>query len=47
MCNVFVERKVIANKNKITGAMWANMGTNAHPYGNAELELKAYENTCI
>lgn len=47
MCTVAVERKVIANKNKITGAMWANVGTNAHPYGNAALELKAYENTCI
>lgn len=47
MCNEAVERKVVANKNKITGAMWANMETNAHPYGNAALELKAYENTCI
>lgn len=47
MCNVAVERKVITNKNKMTRAMWANMRTNAYPYGNSALELKAYENTCI
>lgn len=47
MCSVAVEREVITNKCKMTQAMWANMGTNAHPYGKSALKMKAYENTCI